>query len=261
MTVADQTSLLSSRIICAGALIDDTRVLLANWNTSVPAAENMSRIQAENLLGKGSRSRLNAIFKFLRQRFLRDQELTNALAILEQGGMDGSSLRTILYVLTARADPLLHASVIEVLAPLRASGRQRVMPVDLLPDFRRWQKEHRCTETWNELTMIRTAQGLLSTLRDFGILQGAVNKTFSPFIVPSRAFAFIAATLRRDQPSASKLVAHPDWALLFFDHTAVDRSFISAHQERLLIYQAAGSLARIDFPTDSLEDYARALIR
>lgn len=252
---------LSSRIICAGALIDDTRTLLAHWNPTATTEDNLTRIQGENLLGKASRSRLNAVLKFLRQRFLRDPALTNALAILEHGGLDAASLRIIFYVLTARADPLLHTAVLESLAMLRASGRQRVAPTDLLPDFRRWQKEGRCSEGWNELTMIRTAQGLLSTLRDFGVLQGAVIKSFAPFIVPSKAFAFIAAILRRDQPSASKLVSHPDWGLLFFDHTMVDRSFIAAHQERLLMYQAAGSLARIDFPTESLEDYACALVR
>jgi hypothetical protein len=40
----------------------------------------------------------------------------------------------------------------------------------------------------------------------------------------------------------------------------VERFFIEAHQEHLLGYQAAGSVVRIDFPADTLTDYAHILL-
>jgi len=42
---------------------------------------------------------------------------------------------------------------------------------------------------WGEYTIRRVTQGPLSTLRDFGILAGAVNKRLTPAYLPIEAFA------------------------------------------------------------------------
>ena len=51
----------TSKIIEAGALIGDTKTLLSHWDVSVSAAENIDRVQRENVFGKASRSRVEDI--------------------------------------------------------------------------------------------------------------------------------------------------------------------------------------------------------
>jgi hypothetical protein len=51
----------------------------------------------------------------------------------------------------------------------------------------------------------------ISTLRDFGVLQGAVNKRIAPAYMPVTAFAYIAFYLKQHQPSGARLLEHPDW--------------------------------------------------
>lgn len=47
----------SSKIIKAGALLADTKTLLAHCDTSASEQENLDRFRRENLFGKSSRSR------------------------------------------------------------------------------------------------------------------------------------------------------------------------------------------------------------
>lgn len=57
----------SSRIIKAGALIGDTKTLLSCWDVTVSVAENMDRVQRENVFGKASRSHGEDILAIFRQ--------------------------------------------------------------------------------------------------------------------------------------------------------------------------------------------------
>ena len=46
----------TTKIIKAGALLSDTRVLLTHWDENVPVADNLERFLRQNLFGKTSRS-------------------------------------------------------------------------------------------------------------------------------------------------------------------------------------------------------------
>jgi len=112
---------------------------------------------------------------------------------------------------------------------------------------------------WSENTLVRATRELLSTLRDFGILQGAVNKRLAPIYLPVEAFAYLAFYLQQRQPSGERLLEDPEWQLFFLSRHAVERFFLEAHQQHLLEYRAAGSIIRITFPATSIEEYAYAL--
>ena len=112
---------------------------------------------------------------------------------------------------------------------------------------------------WSENTLVRATRELLSTLRDFGILQGAVNKRLAPIYLPVEAFAYLAFYLQQHQPSGERLLDDPEWQLFFLSRHAVEQFFLEAHQQHLLEYHAAGSIIRITFPAASIEEYAHAL--
>lgn len=83
-----------------------------------------------------------------------------------------------------------------------------------------------------------------------------MKKRLTPVYLPVESFVYIAFYLKRDQPSGERLLKNPEWQLFFLSRDSVERLFIEAHQHHLLEYQAAGSVIRITFPTDSLEEYA-----
>src|SRR5580698_4921454 len=72
----------SSKIIKAGALIGDTKTLLSHWDIDASVAENVSQMRRDNVFGKASRARVEAILAIFRIRYLNEQSVTKALVTL-----------------------------------------------------------------------------------------------------------------------------------------------------------------------------------
>jgi hypothetical protein len=223
-------SLYTSKIIKAGALIADTKTFLSQWDGSATVSDNLGRFREQNVFGKASRSRVEDILAVFRQRYLIDEEIVKALVVFVQRRFPAASLDRILYFHAAQSDRLLYDVVVNWLGPVQgrgvtdidADGAQRLMA--------KWVSEGLTTSEWSEATITRVAQGLLSTLRDFGVLQGSVRKRISPAYVPVMAFAYVMFHLKRHQPSGAKLIEHPDWRLFFLNREGVERFLFEAHR-------------------------------
>jgi hypothetical protein len=249
----------SSKIIKAGALLSDTKTLLAHWDTMCPVPENLARIRLQNVFGKASRSRVEDILAIFRQRYLTEDEVIKALVALVQERLPAIALDRILFFHAARADPLLHDVVTGWLAPRQSDGAVDINVADVQRLLVGWGAQGMTKGAWSEETTSRVAQGLLSTLRDFGVLQGIVHKRIAPAYVPVAAFAYVLFYLKQHQPSGARLVEHPDWQLFFLPRDGVERFLFEAHQRGLLEYHAAGSVTRLSFPVTTLEEYAHVL--
>ncbi len=254
-----ETSRYSSKIIKAGALLPDTKMMLANWDEGAGVPANLSQMQSSNLFGKASRSRIEDILAIFRQRYLGDPSLLRALVTLAKSDLPARVLDPILYFQAVRSDALLHDAVTDLLASLMIRGRQEVEVRDVVAWLREQVDAGNTTRSWNDETTTRIAQGILATLRDFGILQGVITKRIAPLYLPTPAFSFIAFLLSRQQPSGERLLHDPEWQVFFLHERTVERFFIEAHAERLLQYYAAGRVIRIEFPATTIEEYAHVV--
>lgn len=259
MPTATISAKYSSKIIKAGALLADTKTLLAYWDRALSVEQNLDRFQRENLFGKASRSRIEDILAIFKQRYLRDAEILQALVVFAQAGYPAGSFDRILYFLALQSDPLLHDVVTEVLAPTYERGRQELLVVEVTRWLQQQVAEGRTERPWGENTIERVAQGVMATLRDFGLLAGIIHKRITPPFMPTTAFSFIALLRYRDLQAGERLLRDPEWQVFLLSDLAIERLFAAAHQEHWLEYYAAGRVIRIEFPTLSLEEYARAL--
>jgi hypothetical protein len=210
------SALYSSKIIKAGALIGDTKTLLSHWDVGASVGENISRVHRNNIFGKASRSRVEAILAIFRQRYLTEEPVTKALVTLVGQKFPTAALERLLYFHSARADRLLCDAVTEILVPMQARGLVDIKVQDFQRPLAKWVNEGKTTAHWSEPTITRIAQGLLSALRDFGVLQGAVNKKIAPAYFPVESFAYLVFYLKQHQPSGAKLIELPHWKLFFF---------------------------------------------
>ncbi len=249
----------SSKIIKAGALLSDTKLLLEQWDVDATVTANLGRFREENLFGKKSRSRVDDVLAVFRQRYLHDPDLLAALVILAQGGSRSESLNRILYFQATLSDRLLHDVVTELLLPWSSRPDGRVQPWEVENWIAAQVVAGRTERPWSSEVQRRVMQGLLATLRDFGLLEGAVHKRITSIYLPIDAFAFTALQLRRHGLSGESLLHSSEWKLFFLGDQTIERFFLEAHQERLLQYHAAGRTTRIDFPADTLREYACVL--
>lgn len=249
----------SSKIIKAGALLPDTKALLSAWDPGLSVSENLHRIRHQNLLGKTSRSRAEDILAIFRQRYLGENNVVRALARLIKNQCNGNTLERILYFHAVRADSLLYDVVIELLVPQWSRGTMDIDVREIELALRKWVEEGKTSGAWSDYTIRRVTQGVLSTLRDFGVLQGAVNKRIAPAYLSVQAFSYIAFYLKQHQPSGTRLLDLVDWKMFFLPREGVERFLLEAHQHGLLEYHVAGSVTRLTFPVSSLEEYANVL--
>jgi hypothetical protein len=249
----------TSRIIKAGALLDDTKTLLSHWDVDGSVPDNLDRVRRENIFGKASRSRVEDILAVFRQRYLAETDVLKALVVLVKNRFPAAGLDRVLFFHAARADALLHDAAVGILLPMLTQGITDIDSVAVQRVLTKWAAKGLTTTAWSESTTGRVAQGLLSTLRDFGVLQGAVKKRIAPAYMPVSAFAYIAFYLKQHQPSGAKLLEHPDWKLFFLGRELVERLLFEANQHGLLEYHAAGTVTRLTFPKATLEEYAGVL--
>jgi hypothetical protein len=240
-------------------LIGDTKTLLSHWDVDASTEKNIDRAQRDNVFGKASRSRVEDILAIFRQRYLNEKPVTKALVTLVLGKFPTPALERLLYFHSARADRLLHDAVTEILLPMQERGLVDVNVRDFERPLANWVDEGKTQGPWSAPTITRIAQGLLSTLRDFGVLQGAVNKKIAPAYFPIESFAYTVFYLRQHQASGAKLIQSPDWKLFFLRREGVERFLFEAHQRDLLECHVAGSVTRLTFPAETLEEYANVL--
>lgn len=260
VTASSGASKYSSKIIKAGALLADTKLLLEGWDENTDVGANLSRFRQKNVFGKASRSRVGDILAIFRQRYLNEPDLLGALVALAKGRMSSASLDRILYLQATRSDLLLRDVVAEVLLPKTGRPDPLVRSLDVEAWLAAKVSEGKTERPWSPAVQRRVAQGLLATLRDFGVLEGVVRKRIGSVYLPTDAFAFVAFQLAQDEPSGERLLDHPEWRLFLLQDGIVERFFLEAHQERRLQYHAAGRVVRIDFPAATLTEYARVLV-
>jgi hypothetical protein len=249
----------SSKIIKAGALIGDTKTLLAHWDVDLSVDRNIDRMRRDNLFGKASRSRVEDILAILRQRYLTEGVVTKALVTLVREKFPTAALQRLFYFHSTRANRLLYDAVTEILVPMQARGLVNIDVLDFERTFVKWVDEGKTVGHWSKRTITRISQGVLSTLRDFGVLQGRINKKIAPVYFPIESFAYVVFYLKQRQQSGAKLIELPDWKLFFLSKEGVEQFLFEAHQRNLLEYHVAGSVTRLTFPAETFEEYANIL--
>jgi len=250
----------TTRLQKGGAQFSEMRRLVQEWDGRPDCAERLIR---QNVLSSSSRLRArDTVMRVFVPRFVRSQppNLWRPLAILEKAGWRPDQLLPLHYYAAAAAEPLLWDFVTEVLWPKHERGQQEVGTNDVRRFLEsapasRFSGERR----WSPPLRERAARSVLTALRDFGVLSGAVKKSIASSLLPTEAFAFIAMIRHLLRVRAEAALSDSCWHLFHLSDTAVERFFIEAHQRKLLEYHAAGSVVRIEFPAETLDEYAHVL--
>ncbi len=242
----------NSRFLKGGALIEDMRLLTRSWDNGLTESAVL-----ENLLGKQTRARAMDTFRrvFL-PRYVNGNPpgAWKIVRYLEERNLPLELLRPVYYWVTARTERLLYDFVTLELFHRGKSQNPRITSDETAS----WiiDQLQTCGKNWTETVSIKVARGMLATLRDFGILEGAVKKTIAPVYLPVESFAYLAFALSDEGITGEHLMDHSDWMLFLFPPSVVEHMFLEADRHGLLRYQAAGKIVRIEFPGQSFEDMA-----
>ena len=149
--------LYTSKIIKAGALLSDTKTLLAHWVNSLSAPDNLYRFQRDNVFGKSSRSRVEDVLAIFRQRYINEPSVILALSKLVKGRFPSASLEPLLYFHSARSDKLLFDTVVDFLLPRLSQGIFDIQVQDIKQKINEFVRDGKTTSAWSDYTTTRVA--------------------------------------------------------------------------------------------------------
>jgi len=249
----------TSKILKAGAALDDTRRIVEFWDSTSTAEENLRRIADENPLGKKSRTRLDDLLdRAIVPRFIDPGP--HIIPALKGLLSDHHAFTEACYFESARADSLVAAFAEGPIWSWWHIGKTIVTTSDVGAWLEDQAKEGK-TPMWSPNVRERAAQGLLSALRDFGVLHGASgspHKEIGSPAISARGFAYAAWREHELGASSRALVSSTAWRRWLLDSEAVMAMLDRVARLRLLRFSAAGSVVRIDWLAKSLAEVTGA---
>ncbi len=95
------------------------------------------------------------------------------------------------------------------------------------------QTTHPEVTRWSHSTREKLSRNVLTTLRDFGLLQGSASKRIVEPIVPPSVVQHLVRLLQAEGVSPEQIAHHPDWQLWLWDaaqaQKAIDNLSIEEH--------------------------------
>lgn len=256
---APSSSAFTSRLQKGGALLSDMRLMVSRWSDEMSEAGMTPDIA--RMLTKSTRARAKDTYiRAFRPRFIAGNppEAWRLARTLEDHAAPPEVTTPFYYWLTARAEPPLYEFASAALyAKSRSHDREVRIEETVAWLDKRVQKDGK---EWTPTVCKKVARGILATLRDFGILEGAVRKRVAPVHLAPQTFALIAFVLHELGTEGKALVAHPDWRIFLLGETGADHLFMECHQHRWLRYDSAGNIRRIEFLADSFKEYVDVVL-
>jgi len=242
-------------------VIDETRILLDRFDPRTDTNRWAVEIVKENALGKVSRSRTSEIInRYFVARYVNGYPMDawKPLKILCSKGVDLPIIRAIMYYHTAKIDDFLFDFVVDEVFERYYSGRMDISADDVYR-FIEASSQDKFEKSWSESVKGRLSRGIMSALRDFGILEGRSKKRIANFYLPIEAFVYVASIIHSNVSTGEMIVNHTDWKLFLLKPRTVENIFLEAHQHGWLKYNAAGNIIRIEFGFNTLEELANEI--
>ena len=128
-----------------------------------------------------------------------------------------AELQAALLLHTARQDKLLYDIIQQIVVPHWFAAERELIRADVQRFLDEVQSAHPEVTGWSHSTREKLSSNVLTTLRDFGLLQGTVTKQIVEPIVPPVVVQHLIRLLQAEGIPLEQVAHHPDWQLWLWD--------------------------------------------
>lgn len=249
------TAKTSTRFSRKGALIQETRLILSEWNESSPIQENLIRILFDNPIGARTEGWLKEIRVTLSGKLacLQDSHLSS-LVQLSKSRCSPDVWQACLHWHWGIIDSLYYDYSTNWLYSQHQSGVYRMESLDA-KNFVQSHLARLKRKNLSEYGLLRAARDMFRVSSEFGILTGSIHKEFAAYHLPEAGFLYILHALSMHEPSALRIMESHDWQLFLLDASDVERELLRLHQYRKVHFERAGSFLRLELPYHTATAY------
>lgn len=255
-----------STAISKGAeMVEETRPLLQQWRPDESLDDFTRRVQSEGLIGNSTAYRTRDVVKrVFAPRFLRPSDkparvLQRILAV----GLPGRVFTELLFVFTARQDPLVYDFTVHQYWPAVRRGRSFMDTDPIISFLSEAYCNGRLENQWSEKVAVRIARCVLGLLRDVGVLREVSRgrREIINYRMSDQGIAILARDLHEAGVTDSSLCNHSDWRLFGMSPSEVLERLEGIGEHRGLIVQRAGSVVHFTWGVKSIEELIDVLAR
>ena len=249
MTSARQ-HVVSSYTIVKGSMLEETYVVMRDWDFDRSREENLRDVRDNNFIGARSANWLVEVCKVLHRRF-NPNTVDRALPLLAKAGVSMEVWKPIQLWHMTRDEFLLRDFLTNWLYGEYQAGALAIRTDDVMPYLKGLHTKGLVDEAWKDSTLKRVASALLRMTVDFGLMFGTTTRAFTSYHIPEDSFLYLMHAMYDKHRNAADVVHSPDWRLFLMSPRDVERELLRLHQFRRLRYEVAGSLVALTLPCSS----------
>ncbi|WP_049936158.1 BrxA family protein [Haloplanus natans] len=254
-TESEPEESLDPKIAHHSTYIDETKRILRTYAECESYDELEHRVVEENILNKNTDEYRTNILREVTRRHIPDKEEYTETPLMKVMSADIRSDVTdwCLYYEFAQ-DPFIRLVTEDFLYPEFERGTLSVQAVDIVEFIQSIQANYTDLQERSESTINEAATKYLTSLRNFGLLEGTQRKEFAVTYVPDETIAYVVYRLfEKGAKSASEIIEHEDWKLLLMNESEVQRRLRDISPE-YVSYEKRGSTERLIRKYDSMEE-------
>jgi hypothetical protein len=255
----------TTAIAKGAAMVEETKRLLGHWRPEEQLDDFARRVQRKGLLGNATAYRTrDLVRRVFAPRYLRPTDKpARILRRVLSSGMPGRVFTELLFVFTARQDPLVYDFTIREYWPSVRRRRNILDNGTVLSFFSEAQFDGRLGRHWSDKVSVKIARGVLGLLRDIGFLREVVHgrREIVNYRMSDEGAALLARELHDSGVTDSSLCDHPDWGLFGMAPSEVVERLDALGEHRGVIVQRAGSVVHFTWVAKSIEELIDVLAR
>ena len=213
------------------------------------------KIVYENDLNKSSESYRKMILKEVSRRYQLNKnryEETPLIKIMNSN-LSKSKEKWFLYYEFCE-DRLIYKLITDLVYPKYNRGDFGIDKKDVLGYLEKLGEKNNEIDNWSEYTTLQVAEHFLSSLKNFGILEGSKQKKFKYVSPPNELVVYVLYSIKEmGFDTTEDIIKHDDWKLLMMDMSTT-RNRLRRISPDFIKYEKRGSVEQIEFKYNSLEE-------
>lgn len=247
----------------AQGLVSETLELLTLWQPGMRAIELKNRVKQTGALGRATDTRITDVVSrgFAQRYLIEDGRPAAWLKRLVESGVNRSALHQIIFVYTARHNPVFHDYVTDVFWRKAHSDSGEVTKEDTRDFLERAAACGRIVPRWADSMMERVTRYLLGTLEDFRMIgeNRHGRRQANPPVILAETLLYLAHDLHFHAVEDRNMPGDPDWKLFGLMPADVIALLEREAGKGHLQVQNAGQLLRIEWKYPDMEHVIDAL--
>jgi hypothetical protein len=177
-----------------------------------------------------------------------DTWLLDELQAALHAGEQSDEFRSLLYFVAVLRDRFAFDVVVDLLWPRWLAGNTSVVTGDALGFLERSIPLHPEVANWTDSTRRKVAGNVLTTLRDFGLLRGAVKKSIIRPVMPDRTASAVLRVLVEEGKAGQQVIDDPTWRLFLCREVDVNDVLLRLARQQVVRFERTGGTVLLETP-------------